>query len=68
MNALPHFVDVHADVLDALNNQKPVVALESTIITHGMPFPENMDMAISVEGKSAIALLFPPPLPFWMDA
>lgn len=49
MNALPHFVDVHADVLDALNNQKPVVALESTIITHGMPFPENMDMAISVE-------------------
>lgn len=49
MNALPHFVDVHADVLDALNNQKPVVALESTIITHGMPFPENMDIAISVE-------------------
>ena len=32
-----------------MNNQKPVVALESTIITHGMPFPENMDMAISVE-------------------
>jgi pseudouridine-5'-phosphate glycosidase len=49
MNALPHFVDVHADVLDALNNQKPVVALESTIITHGMPFPDNVDMATSVE-------------------
>jgi len=35
------FVKVSDAVRSALNNQKPVVALESTIITHGMPFPDN---------------------------
>jgi pseudouridylate synthase len=49
MNTLPHFVDVHEDVLNALNSNRPVVALESTIITHGMPFPDNVEMATSVE-------------------
>ncbi|ORZ30172.1 Indigoidine synthase A like protein-domain-containing protein [Catenaria anguillulae PL171] len=33
----------------ALDSQKPVVALESTIITHGMPFPANVDTARDVE-------------------
>ncbi|WP_193142900.1 MULTISPECIES: pseudouridine-5'-phosphate glycosidase [unclassified Meridianimarinicoccus] len=49
MAPLPGFIDIHADVLNALDNGKPVVALESTIITHGMPFPDNVDMAKNVE-------------------
>ncbi len=40
---------VHEEVLDALNEGKPVVALESTIISHGMPYPENLNTATQVE-------------------
>lgn len=47
--ALNRFVDVSADVKNALNNKKPLVALESTIITHGMPYPENVQTANEVE-------------------
>lgn len=36
-------------VADALADGRPVVALESTIITHGMPFPENLETARAVE-------------------
>jgi pseudouridylate synthase len=49
MPELPDFVDVCAEVSAALRHGKPVVALESTIITHGMPFPANADMAAKVE-------------------
>lgn len=38
-----------ADVQAALSNGDPVVALESTIITHGMPWPQNRDTALAVE-------------------
>ncbi|APZ54708.1 pseudouridine-5'-phosphate glycosidase [Salipiger abyssi] len=38
-----------APVADALANGTPVVALESTIITHGMPWPQNLEMARRVE-------------------
>lgn len=37
------------DVKKALENNKPVVALESTIIAHGMPYPENIKVALKVE-------------------
>ncbi|MFD1020718.1 pseudouridine-5'-phosphate glycosidase [Thalassobacillus hwangdonensis] len=37
------------EVLDAIIHKKPVVALESTIISHGMPYPDNVSMAIEVE-------------------
>lgn len=37
------------EVKEALKNNSPVVALESTIISHGMPYPENVAMARSVE-------------------
>ena len=37
------------EVREALNAGRPVVALESTIITHGMPFPKNLEMARDVE-------------------
>ncbi|XP_075066477.1 uncharacterized protein LOC142153103 [Mixophyes fleayi] len=40
---------VHPSVSEALAERRPVVALESTIITHGMPYPENIRMANEVE-------------------
>lgn len=43
------FIDIAPEVQAALSAGKPVVALESTIITHGMPFPDNNAMAANVE-------------------
>lgn len=37
------------EVRDALHDGRPVVALESTIISHGMPYPQNVEMATEVE-------------------
>ena len=42
-------MDYSEEVRDALTDGKPLVALESTIMTHGMPFPENLETALSVE-------------------
>ncbi|WP_421696623.1 pseudouridine-5'-phosphate glycosidase [Aestuariivirga sp.] len=42
----PHLTD---EIRDALAQGKPVVALESTIIAHGMPYPQNVDTAREVE-------------------
>ncbi|WP_353472226.1 pseudouridine-5'-phosphate glycosidase [Salipiger sp. H15] len=42
-------VNLSAPVADALAKGAPVVALESTIITHGMPWPQNLEMARTVE-------------------
>jgi pseudouridylate synthase len=46
---LPAFAECHAEVADALGAGAAVVALESTIITHGMPYPRNAEMATRVE-------------------
>lgn len=43
------YVDIQPKVLDALRKGQPVVALESTIIAHGMPYPKNVETALSVE-------------------
>ena len=40
---------INPEVLEALKNNKPVVALESTIISHGMPYPKNVETALRVE-------------------
>ena len=40
---------IHPEVKEALRLGKPVVALESTIITHGMEYPVNRDTAMAVE-------------------
>ena len=40
---------IKPEVRDALRLGKPVVALESTIITHGMEYPVNRDTAVAVE-------------------
>ncbi len=42
-------IETTPEVADALSAGRPVVALESTIITHGMPWPGNRDMALEVE-------------------
>lgn len=43
------FLEISPEVEQALANNKPVVALESTIISHGMPYPKNMETALQVE-------------------
>lgn len=43
------YLDIKPEVLEALKANKPVVALESTIISHGMPYPQNVEMAKRVE-------------------
>jgi len=45
----PSFLKVSSEVSEALAEGRPVVALESTIITHGMPYPQNLEMAEKVE-------------------
>ena len=40
---------IHPDVAAALTDARPIVALESTIISHGMPYPQNVEMATEVE-------------------
>jgi pseudouridylate synthase / pseudouridine kinase len=42
-------IDVHPEVQEALSHKKPVVALETTIVTHGMPQPTNLETAQAVE-------------------
>ncbi len=44
----PH-MSIHPEIEDGLKNSRPIVALESTIIAHGMPFPENIETAASLE-------------------
>ena len=44
------FLDIAPEVAAALAERRPVVALESTIIAHGMPYPRNLGMARTVEG------------------
>ena len=44
-----NYKNINPEVENALRNNVPVVALESTIITHGMPYPENLKMVNEVE-------------------
>ncbi len=43
------YLDIAPHVKEAIANNQPVVALESTILSHGFPYPENMDFAKEVE-------------------
>ena len=42
-------IEIHPEVQNALAGNEPVVALESTIISHGMPWPKNVTTALEVE-------------------
>ena len=44
-------LDLHPDVRAALAEGRPVVALESTIVSHGMPWPRNLETALAVEAE-----------------
>lgn len=49
MKSFADLADILPEVADALDTGQPVVALESTIVTHGMPWPDNAAMARNVE-------------------
>ncbi|MGL4307340.1 MAG: pseudouridine-5'-phosphate glycosidase [Cetobacterium sp.] len=46
---LKNYLEISEEVQNALNENKPIVALESTIISHGMPYPQNVETALKVE-------------------
>ncbi|WBW95140.1 pseudouridine-5'-phosphate glycosidase [Oceanirhabdus sp. W0125-5] len=48
---LEKYLSINEDVKKALENNMPVVALESTIISHGMPYPQNVETALLVEDE-----------------
>ena len=49
MQSTQQHLNIHPEVAQALAQGKPVVALESTIIAHGMPYPQNVQTALEVE-------------------
>jgi pseudouridine-5'-phosphate glycosidase len=50
LTSSPPFLRIQDSVQKALSNNQPVVALESTIVAHGMPYPQNFNLAMEVEG------------------
>lgn len=44
-----NYIIIGQEVKNALNSKEPIVALESTIISHGMPYPQNVETALKVE-------------------
>lgn len=46
---IKEYMNIKEEVKKAIENRKPVVALESTIISHGMPYPQNVKTALEVE-------------------
>ena len=49
MENLKNYLSVTPEIQEAIDAGKPVVALESTILSHGMPYPENLEFAHKVE-------------------
>ena len=49
---------IHPEVASALREGRAVVALESTIVSHGMPYPQNVETARAVEGDRLSSLFF----------
>ncbi len=47
--SLKSYLSISDEVLIAIENNEPIVALESTIISHGMPYPKNVETAYNVE-------------------
>ena len=43
------YLDINSNIKKALAEKRPVVALESTIISHGMPYPQNIETALKIE-------------------
>ena len=51
MYKLPPSFQLSPDIARALDLGLPVVALESTVITHGLPYPENLNLAEDMESE-----------------
>jgi pseudouridine-5'-phosphate glycosidase len=50
MNSILHsYLNIQPEIFEAIQYGNPIVALESTIIAHGMPYPKNVETAVSVE-------------------
>ena len=47
--SIAKYLDIVPEIQEALKNNEPIVALESTILSHGMPYPENVEFAGEVE-------------------
>ena len=46
---IENYLNISSEIKEAIASHKPIVALESTIIAHGMPYPENIKTALEVE-------------------
>ena len=46
-----NYLDIHPEIQKALDNKQAIVALESTIISHGMPYPKNLETALLLENE-----------------
>ncbi|MFP3422184.1 pseudouridine-5'-phosphate glycosidase, partial [Bacillus sp. SIMBA_161] len=46
---MTNVISYSTEVQEAIEQNKPIVALESTIISHGMPYPQNVETAREVE-------------------
>jgi pseudouridine-5'-phosphate glycosidase len=46
---LPLYFKINQEVVEALRRNQPLVALESTVISHGLPYPENLNLALKME-------------------
>ena len=57
--SLPAHLRIHPEVADAVASARPVVALETAILTHGMPYPHNLEWVQA----SMWDVLFPPAMP-----
>jgi len=44
-------VDIHPEVQDALAHKKPVVALETALVTHGLPYPLSLEVPLAMEAN-----------------
>ena len=48
MSALKKYIEISPKVQDALDHNKPIIAMETTIVAQGFPYPENVKMAHSL--------------------
>jgi len=65
MRAFPTWLDIHPDVTAALQEGRPVVALESTLIAHGLPWPLNLETARQAEAAVRAEGAVPATIAVW---
>src|SRR5437899_1403925 len=58
-------LDIRPEVTDALRTGRPVVALESTLIAHGLPWPVNRDTALEAESAIRAEGAIPATVAIW---